>query len=111
MQIYQLLKAKFRKARMLRLPNIRKLLPLEPCKPVMWVLAGLVLLQSAPARAQCTGPYLTDMQRTLDVEGEKSEKFRTGNKPVIAKLLAARAKAGPRNRLPTPSSTRSSHVG
>lgn len=77
------------KARLFRLPDIRKLMA--------WVLAGL-LLQLVPALAQCPGTDMTEVQRTLQVEGDKSEKFRTGNKPAIAKIVAARAKAGPRNQ-------------
>lgn len=58
-------------------------------------LAAIVLLwPSAPATAQCSGAYLVEVNRVLEMERQKTDSYRTGNKATFQKLLDAREKSG-----------------
>lgn len=58
-------------------------------------LAAIVWLwPSMPAVAQCSGAYLVEVNRVLEMERQKTDRFRTGNKADFKKLLDAREKSG-----------------
>jgi hypothetical protein len=67
-------------------------------RAILVFAATLPLLQSTPAGAQCSGPYLLDVRRVVEFEGEKTERFRTGNKAAFKEILDARTKSGQRSK-------------
>jgi hypothetical protein len=59
------------------------------------LLAAFILQwPSKPATADCSGAYLLEVNRLLELEREKTDRFRTGNKADFKKLLDARENSG-----------------
>jgi hypothetical protein len=58
------------------------------------LLTSVTLLLSSPATAQCSGAYLLEVNRVLEIERQKTERFSAGTKAEFQKLLAAREKSG-----------------
>jgi hypothetical protein len=59
------------------------------------VLAIIVLSwPTTSAWAQCSGAYLVEVNRALEMEREKTDRFRATNKADFKKLLGARQQSG-----------------
>jgi hypothetical protein len=65
----------------------------------------LTFAMSTPAWAECSRQdqllirdSMKEVQQVMDLESERSEKFRTGNKPAFKAILDARAKSGKSNK-------------